>query len=930
VSDILLFERLKKRKTFERPDVAPADLRFVLRFDAEFQAYVVVEDQDGQPMAEVNHRLYSGALRQALKGIESQRGRELYRIDWQERPEGAVWLGENEMLIWTLLATERLVNEQGRPIRKLAGLGEAAVVIKPVEGKLECRPAVFHEGTVCDDGRFLSEGCLLIEDRALEVRPLGDNFLELALFQGRIEEQDLERYLSLLFSYFENLGIRYGDFELTAGPPKTAQPTLVFEKVGGDGALYLRVGVSTPRLPPQFFADYQVSRVALVDDMAHRITVHDITQCDIGLAIRDLRERLNRLRRGLDGDSSRDFAQEQDLLIIEKDLAESLIRAELGDLIAVYAIFGAENLRAYNVRAGSPAIKLNLSQGEKWLEGTAELDFGDGARVSLAEALAQYRSGGYIALSDGSRGVVNTAYMEKLDRLFKVQKGRISVSFFDLPLVDALLGDKALGPAAREARETFQGFNFLDEMVLAPPRAEAELRPYQRKGYRWLRYLHDRGLGGCLADDMGLGKTLQALALLSSIYPETSRPSLIVMPATLLFNWRREIEKFTPNLRVCLYYGPQRDIDELDENHLALTTYATVRNDIDRVENTAFCYILLDESQHIKNLASKTTKAVMRLQGRHRLALSGTPVENDLTELYSLFRFLNPTMFGSFAQFKRRYAQPIQKEGDKDAAAELRRKIYPFILRRLKSNVLDELPPKSEQTLYIEMNPAQRRLYENRRAFFQKAIHSQVKSAGMASTRFFVLQALSELRQLASIPEVKSDDAVRSAKREALLAQLSEVVANGHKALVFTNFLGALERIGEDLERAGIPFVAMTGATRDRAALVKRFQSDAGIKTFLMTLKTGGVGLNLTQADYVFLFDPWWNRAAERQAVDRAHRIGQRRAVFTYRMISRDSVEEKIEALQERKLELVDQMIVSDEAWGKSLSDADIEFMLGA
>jgi SNF2 family DNA or RNA helicase len=338
---------------------------------------------------------------------------------------------------------------------------------------------------------------------------------------------------------------------------------------------------------------------------------------------------------------------------------------------------------------------------------------------------------------------------------------------------------------------------------------------------------------------------------------------------------------------------------------------------------------VLDESQNIKNLNSQSTKAVMLLNSEHRLALSGTPIENNLGELYSLFRFLNPSMFGSVERFNKYYGTPIQKENDKAALNELKKKIYPFILRRLKKDVLKDLPDKTEQILYVDMSPEQKTFYEERRKFFYNTVKTQIKENGIAKSQFSILQSLSELRQIASIPESKSDNNIISPKREILMESIVDATANNHKVLVFANYLHALDCISQELNTNGIDYLLMTGATRDRKSLVEKFQNDDTCKVFLMTLKTGGIGLNLTAADYIFIFDPWWNIAAENQAIDRSHRIGQDKKVFSYKLITRGTIEEKILELQHIKKELFDNLISSDGASIKSLDEKDVEFILG-
>ena len=409
---------------------------------------------------------------------------------------------------------------------------------------------------------------------------------------------------------------------------------------------------------------------------------------------------------------------------------------------------------------------------------------------------------------------------------------------------------------------------------------------------------------------------------------EKPAPSLIVVPKSLVSNWQEEIRRFAPELDTGVYYGQQRSLEEALTHSVILTTYAIVRNDIEELQKLEFEFVILDEAQSIKNTSSNISKAAMLLTGRHRFALSGTPMENNLGELYSLFRFLNPTMFGGATEFNRNYLNPIQKEGDAESARELSKKISPFILRRLKGDVAKELPEKSEEILYVDMSPEQAALYEQRRFFYQQAIDGEIKDKGFSKATFSILQGLLELRQIATVPESKTDGEIASAKWETLLTHLGDVVGSGHKCLVFSNFLGAVDEISSRLDEEGIGHLVMTGATNNRAALVKQFQTDPDCKVFVMTLKTGGVGLNLTAADYVYILDPWWNRSAEMQAIDRTHRIGQVKNVFCYRIIARGTIEEKILELQQHKKDLFDSVISADSQMVKKLTAEDVDFLL--
>ena len=919
-----LFERLKRKKTIitaKTPSVE--ELFFCVKFD-DVGAYITIVNQNGKEQ-DARYEFYSGHTRDVLKSIDQIVEKTSFRIDW-ERPEDHIYLAEHEYLIWQLQHCENFVDEDFRRIRFAES--PATVQLRLEEGKELIRSTIVlkTQSGLLHDFKFLSESYVFAEEHIYRIQPLGENFRELRVFESRILPINLEKFFSLLYSYFESIQVSFNRYRQIDGPPKSTQPALIFEKIDSDNALYLRVSSSLPGFDADFFDDYDIARVALVNELEKKIVVCDVLHEDVYACFSDIEKLLRKHKRELGKDA--DYHIDDNLFIIEETLAKEFIHKQLTHLITRFAVFGAEKLKSYKVQAVTPKLSLSLSHGIDFLEGDASLEI-EGQEFSLFEALNHYREHSYIPLNDGTHAIINKDYFEKLNRIFKKQEEKVKVSFFDLPIVEELMGEAAAQQTFPRSREIFSGFNNLKEARTKYPELNATLRNYQKQGYKWINYLHTHRLGGCLADDMGLGKTLQAIAMLASVYPQEEKSSLIIMPRTLLFNWGAEIQKFRPNLSFYSYHGQGRDLEEAKKHQLILTTYATVRNDIETLKDEEFYYVILDESQNIKNLQSQISRAAMLLKAKHRLALSGTPIENNLGELYSLFRFLNPSMFGSLDDFNSNYGAPIQKNGDKDALHELKKKIYPFILRRLKQDVLKDLPEKIEQTLFVDMSEEQKRFYEQRRLFYYKMVKDQIAENGIKRSQFYILQAMSELRQIASIPEAKSDRTIRSPKREMLEEQLEDLIAGGHKVLLFANFLTVLECVGEDLAKSGIDYLLMTGATRDREALVQRFQNDESCKVFLMTLKTGGIGLNLTAADYIFIFDPWWNKSAENQAIDRTHRIGQDKTVFSYKLITRGTIEEKILKLQELKSELFDSLISSDGASIKSLSEEDIEFVLG-
>jgi len=486
---------------------------------------------------------------------------------------------------------------------------------------------------------------------------------------------------------------------------------------------------------------------------------------------------------------------------------------------------------------------------------------------------------------------------------------------------------------ARRKLSSFEGI----APVFEPPGFRGELRGYQRDGLGWFRFLREFGFGGCLADDMGLGKTVQVLALLASRghdRGDAPRTSLVVAPRSVVFNWLDEAKRFAPTLRALDYTGIGRSATGLatGEYDLVLTTYGTLRRDALTLSRVPFDYVILDESQAIKNAASQAAKATRLLVGRHRLALSGTPIENHLGELWSLFEFLNPGMLGKSPAFRAWTAGA----GDADDLSRqaLARAVKPFVLRRTKEKVTPELPARTEQTLWCDLGPVQRRLYDQLRDHYRSSLLAKVSREGLAKSKIHVLEALLRLRQAACHPGLIDDARAGrdSAKLDLLVERLAEVIDEGHKAIVFSQFTSLLALLEPRLGALGTIGIAyLDGATpaRQRAEAVARFQDDAGCRLFLLSLKAGGVGLNLTAAGYVFLLDPWWNPAVEAQAIDRAHRIGQSKPVIAYRLVARDTVEERILSLQDKKRALADSILSGDESLLRTLTREDLEALLG-
>jgi SNF2 family DNA or RNA helicase len=490
-------------------------------------------------------------------------------------------------------------------------------------------------------------------------------------------------------------------------------------------------------------------------------------------------------------------------------------------------------------------------------------------------------------------------------------------------------------PAAwRERANSQQG----DTKLECPPLGDLEqvLRPYQKQGVAWFQFLRENSFGGILADEMGLGKTLQALAFVRQIRQTQQGipPVLVVCPTSLVFNWVSEAKRFTPTLKVLALQGPDRHtkFGQIREHDIVITSYALIRRDIDEYRELAFDTVVLDEAQHIKNRQTQNAQAVKAVKAPHRLVLTGTPLENSVLDLWSIFDFLMQGYLGTAQDFRERYELPIAREKDANSQSRLARRLRPFLLRRMKSEVAADLPAKLEQVSFCELTSDQRDVYRQIIEASRKEILEATGPDGLAKSRMLVLTTLLRLRQvccdlrLLKLEGVDPESA--SGKLDMFGELLEEVIDGGHRVLVFSQFVSMLSLLKERLTQEGIEYCYLDGATTDRGAVVERFQTNASIPVFLISLKAGGVGLNLTGADTVIHFDPWWNPAVESQATDRAHRLGQTKVVTSYKLIARDTVEEKILTLQNRKKELIQATMGSEEDFAGALSWDEIKELL--
>jgi superfamily II DNA or RNA helicase len=589
---------------------------------------------------------------------------------------------------------------------------------------------------------------------------------------------------------------------------------------------------------------------------------------------------------------------------------------------------------------GGGALDVSLRSGIDWFDLEGGATFG-AERVRLPRLLAAIRKGdSVVKLDDGRVGMIDPEWRSQLEPFLDVAPleadGKVRFRRNQVLLLDALLASR---PSIAFDEVFDQARRKLAEVRVAPRQPpesfRGELRPYQSEGLGWFSFLRELNFGGCLADDMGLGKTVQVLALLEErrLLPDR-RPSLVVVPRSLIFNWKAEAARFTPEIRILDHSTPDRirATDHFPDYDVILTTYALLRREVEIFADFEFDYVILDEAQAIKNASSQAAKAVALLRGGHRLALTGTPIENHLGELSSLFEFLNPGMLRAQSGRVMRMLRDAGKNTPEAAEtrATLARSVRPFILRRTKSEVAPELPDRVEQTIFCELEPKQRKLYDELRDYYRAAVMGHIAEKGIARSKIHILEALLRMRQAACHPGLVNEKmrGDSSAKLDALFEELPVLIDEGHKVLLFSQFTSLLSIVREMVESRGLKYAYIDGKTKDREMQVARFQKDADIPLFLISLKAGGLGLNLTAAEYVYLLDPWWNPAVEAQAIDRAHRIGQSRTVFAYRLVAKDTIEEKILQLQQSKRALADAIIGEENSILRQLTADDLNLLL--
>jgi SNF2 family DNA or RNA helicase len=580
---------------------------------------------------------------------------------------------------------------------------------------------------------------------------------------------------------------------------------------------------------------------------------------------------------------------------------------------------------------GSAHIEVTIKENIDWFDIRGLVQFGPYS-IPFAQLRKLMRKGQKeFPLPNGEIAIIPEAWFVQYGDLINLSDDREDginrISKLHLGVIYELEQHRLAEVAMNHKLRGLQNFESLDEYPM-PKHFNGVLRPYQYAGYNWLRFLNEYRLGGCLADDMGLGKTIQTLALLQWEKEQGNKgPNMLIVPTSLIYNWQLEAKKFTPDLSIHIHAGTGRDKNPnlFSMFDLVITSYGTARQDIEMLASLRFHYVILDESQAIKNPSSIIAKSVRKLVAKHKLVLTGTPIENSTLDLWSQMSFVNPGLLGTQAFFKKEYQTPIENQNDDGKRQKLYTLIKPFVLRRKKSQVARDLPERIDNLRYCPMTPEQEEAYEKVKSQYREQIMQNIEKQGFQKSQLLIIQGLTQLRQLANHPSmIDPSYEGASGKMEEVLETLVKVIEEGHKVLVFSQFVKHLSLLKAHLDELDIRYSYLDGATQNRMDVVQEFGNNPKIPVFLISLKAGGVGLNLTMADYVFILDPWWNPAAEAQAIDRAHRIGQTNTVFSYKFITRNSVEEKILKLQERKMALAEDLITTEEGFVKQLTQDDI------
>ncbi|MGL1890155.1 MAG: DEAD/DEAH box helicase [Spirochaetaceae bacterium] len=913
----------KKSPTYNTKVKTKSDKQFFFAlFSDDFGVYVKTVNR-GLKDKKVNPDYFSGTLRDAAVLFNLKKTETKLIVDWNN-PYSHIYLDRHPDLLEILTKVDNLINQDGKAI--YSGSMDNPVVLNIIDSV----DVLLCSVTLCDNqiSRVISDRYSLVGNRILSTLPLGAGYKSLLDLNSTILKSEVNQFLSIVYSNFINIELKYSGFKIERTGECELLPSLIIENVDDSGFMTINTSFSFKDLiTPEFYHSYRPSKLLFTNYDNRTITISELTLPEI-----DVLDSLIKMLYYIEVkyELTDSFNIEENGVIVHPDMAHVMFSSELKSILDNFSLFGEKFLKKNRLKKSKPNLELLLSSAVDFLQGSAHLKI-YGESLPLYQAVSTFNKKGYIPLKDGDKGIIDKSYIDKIKKVIREGKNGIEVSFFDLPYIENELEAGVKGAEFVEKILNYKKTkDQLDNIQLDLSGLNGTLRPYQEDGVKWMKNLHSVGVAGCLSDDMGLGKTVQTITFLLQVFKSKPKePTLIVMPKSLIFNWINEFKKFAPELIVGVYYGGARDMHTFNKNQIILTTYHTLRNDIDKIKEITFFYTILDELQNIKNHTSGLAKACFLLKSNFRLGMSGTPIENSLGDLFSICRYLNPTLFGSFRRFKDEWSGPITSEDSEIVTNILRSKIKPLFLRRIKEDVLDDLPAKSEQVLYVDMSEKQKSYYETVRKDYHDKICLQIRDEGIDKSQLTIIKAFMELRQIATIPEVKSKGSIISPKKELILEQLLETVEGGHKVLVFSNFLAAIKGLSDSLVESGVGHRVITGATNKREKIVEEFMDDPEVKVLIMTLKTGGVGLNLTVASYVYIMDPWWNLASENQAIDRTHRIGQKNAVFCYRFIARGTIEEKILDLHSRKKELFDNLFSKNKKVTTGFDSEDIDYLLG-
>jgi superfamily II DNA or RNA helicase len=887
-----------REKKYTKDDPNSYEFYFALHRDDDGY-YFSLEDKKGGVLFPRPFE-YPSPIKEALQSFYSE------LLCFEELTDFKLYLDPFSDAVQQIVQCFNILSLNGLPVDPRIKNGRFAYLItigKPL-CKLRLMAAIEDEGEFCEPV-FISRD-LAIAGESIVQLPTSRNNVSAASFQCRRSE--IEKILSMIASGFPEISLELEGYEIVSMGAIPTRPAILMDKLDGGKWYSLQLGFTMSDGETDFLNAFGISSLVRLKKMKCLVfeLSHDYEQLpEFGM-------RMEKFKSFFDSD----LMQYQ----IEAPIFEKFINEELDWLTTRFQIFGSKRFLSKSDEAVLGPLVAERGSGIDFFKGLSSPEIAQES-YNPRNALEDQETAGYrkLILRNGAKFFPGGESQEQ-----KVHSP--SSSIIDSPEVVERLKTKKNEDLISKA--IFHKLNTLKEAGFPDVYFADELYEYQKYGVNWLRVVTGLNYGACLADEMGLGKTIQVIVFLSLLYKAEKLNSLIVVPASVLHTWINEFKRAAPHLKVSIYHGKGRDLPANNSERIILTSYEILRREIEEFMTLQFACVVLDESQRIKNFRTKTSKAAALLQAEYRIALSGTPIENRLEEIFALFRFLNPSLFGGIDDFRREYINPILDGNEERIVQKLRLVISPFILRRTKSQVITDLPKKNEYVREVNMNQPQSRFYEIRRQYYKRKYFRVLKKYGPTAAQFVLLAGFTELRIIATVPEVKTKGEIEGEKIPIILSLIENALKNNEKVLVFSNFLGTIDLLEKQLSETDVTTGKITGKTEDKNSVVEKFQKNPEISVLLMTLKAGGVGLNLTAASQVILCDPWWNSAAEDQALDRVHRIGQGRKVNCVKLISKNTIEERIRLLQQQKIQLIDSVLSGELQGTKNFSDQEIELLL--